>query len=362
MLRQNLFDGDSFHAQFALVTYRLMMSRKWVTYSDIMAGYMMLDSALDLPCNVSNCDNYGELKKAFSDVRKAIIFKAGKESIEERGNNRNKSFHYIGAEDDPLADMRNAKVINDLKKYWQFCQDSAGFFPTSWLEYFFKDTRDLFDIKLRRQEGEQFISASLDRKLKNIEYLPFLYEAIVSHQVLSIEYKPFNEELTTLTFHPHYLKEYNGRWYLFGHAQDHEPEFGYNVALDRIIVKPREIYNAAYVEAPSKFYSNFFNDIIGVSHVNGNTAIDIRVRAHSLYIFMLTETKPIHTSQETVLPFGKYEDGEYGEFNLHLEVNNEFIGRILQMGDGLEIVAPKEVREIMQNMTKSLFKLYLKGE
>lgn len=202
MAKFNLFDGDSYYAQFAQVTYKRLMSRNWVTYADIMAEHLGLTSAEELPCNVSNCDNYGELRKAFRDVRRIINEKAGQESFETDGNNRNKRFRYVGADADPLSDMRNAKVISDLKQYWGFCQDSAGFFPSSWLDYFFKDSRDLLDIKAKRKKGEQVLSASLDRMLTNIEFLPFLYVAIINKQVLSVDYKPYDEEQRTLTFHP----------------------------------------------------------------------------------------------------------------------------------------------------------------
>ena len=225
-MRKNLFDGESYHAMFAQVAYRWLMSRKWVTYADIMADYLGLKSAKDLPCNVSNCDNYGELKKAFRDIRSTIITIVGEGCFEEEGNNRNRRFRYIGKENDPLSEMRNAKVINNLRQYWKFCQDSAGFFPKSWLEYFFKDCQDLLEMKSRKQKGEQVISASVDRILTNIEYLPMLYEAIVNKQVLEIDYKPFGGDLETLIFHPQYLKEYNGRWNLFGHAEGHSPENG----------------------------------------------------------------------------------------------------------------------------------------
>ena len=219
MIRKNLFDGESYHAMFAQITYKWFISRKWVTYADIMADYLGLKSAKELTCNVSNCDNYGELKKAFRDISNAIVEKVGEGCFEIDGNNRNKRFRYVGKDNDPLADMRNAKVINNLRQYWKFCQDSAGFFPKSWLEYFFKDCQDLLDIKAKRQKGEQVISASLDRILTNIEFLPSLYEAITSKTVLEIDYKPFDEEEVTLMFHPHSLKEYNGRWHLFGHAE-----------------------------------------------------------------------------------------------------------------------------------------------
>ncbi len=354
MRSNNIFDGDSYYAQFAQVAYKRLMSREWVTNADIMADYMGLKSASELPCSISKCDHVKELSKALMDIKELL----GNSNFEEDGNNRSKRFRYIGKDDDPLADMRNAIVISDLKQYWHFCQDSAGFFPSSWLEYYFKDSRDLLDIKTKRKKGEQVLSASLDRILTNIEMLPFLYEAIVHRQVLSISYKPYNEEVCTLTFHPHYLKEFNGRWHLFGHADTQEPEFGYNIALDRIVVKPRELYKVNYKPAPRGFYEQFFKDIVGVSHTKNAIKYNIVIRAHTYYIYKLTETKPIHQSQETITPWGEHEDGTYGEFSIHVEVNNEFFGRILQMGAGLEIVSPNEVREIFKQRVKDLAKLY----
>ena len=358
MIRKNLFDGESYYAMFAQVTYKWLMSRKWVTYADIMADYQGLKSAKELTCNVTNCDNYGELKKAFRDVRSAIIEKVGEGCFEDEGNNRNKRFRYIGKDNDPLADMRNAKVINNLRQYWKFCQDSAGFFPKSWLEYFFKDCQDLLEMKSRKQKGQQVISASVDRILTNIEYLPMLYEAIVNMQVLEIDYKPFGGEQEALTFHPHYLKEYNGRWNLFGHAEGHSPENGYNIPLDRIQTRPREKSKIEYISAPPMFYEQFLKDIVGVSHTKDTTKYDIVLRAHTYYIYKLTETKPIHPSQFIATPWGDHEDGTYGDFSLEVEVNNEFVGRILQMGAGLEIVSPKEVRDIFKQRVKDLAKLY----
>lgn len=295
MQRKNLFYGE-LKAQFANITYRRLMSRRWVTYADVLAEYLGLSSAKDLKYNISSYFTYTneddedkkgfrELKKAFPDVCKAIREKLGKESIEEDGNKRNKRFRYIGKDDDPLADMRNAKVINDLRQYWKFCQDSAGFFPKSWLEFFFKDCQDLLDMKTKHQKGEQVIETSLDRILTNIEYLPLLYEAITNRTVMEIEYKPFDEEQVTLMFHPHYLKEYNGRWHLFGHAEGREPENGYNIALDRIQAKPRERSKVGYVPAPEHFYDEFFKDIVGVSHMKNEKKEHIIIRAHEHYIF-----------------------------------------------------------------------------
>ena len=372
MQPKNLFDGE-LKAQFANITYRRLMSRRWVTYADVLAEYLGLSSAKDLKYSISSYFTYTneddedkkgfrELKKAFPDVCKAIREKLGKESIEEDGNNRNKRFRYVGKDDDPLADMRNAKVIDNLRQYWKFCQDSAGFFPKSWLEYFFHDCQDLLDMKVKRQKGEQVIGTSLDRILTNIEYLPLLYEAITNRTVMEIEYKPFYEEQVTLMFHPHYLKEYNGRWHLFGHAEGREPENGYNIALDRIQAKPRERSKVEYVSAPDHFYDEFFKDIVGVSHMKDSKKEHIIIRAHEHYIFKLMDTKPIHPTYEVVKPFGEYEDGKYAEFSVDVEMNNEFIGRVLQMGAGLEVMSPPEVRKEFTERVRNLASHYLKPE
>ena len=359
MKHRNLFFGENYYVYFANIIYKWLMTRNWVTNSDVMAEYLGYNSAAELPCPISKCNHIKELTKALSDIKREI----GIDNFEEDGNNRNKRIRYIGKDDDPLAEMRKAKVIEDLKLYWKFCQDSAGFFPSSWLEYFFKDSRDLLDIKTRHKKGEQVLSASLDRMLTNIEYLPSLYMAIINKYVLSIDYKPYNEEMRTVVIHPHYLKEFNGRWFLFGYAEGQDPELGYNIALDRICAKPREQYKVEYQSAPQGFYDEFFKNIVGVSHIKDKDGQPypvkgIHIRAHSLYIYKLMETKKIHPSQIVSIPFEEHEDGAYGEFIVNVELNNEFIGRILQMGAGLEVVAPEEIRQVFKIRVGELAKLY----
>ena len=354
----NIFDGDSYKAIFARTIYKYILSRKWTTYAEIMADVQGVSSANELKYNLSDYEGYGELKKAFVDVRKAIEGVNGMDCIETDGNNRNRRFRYVGENDDPLAEMINAKAINDLRQYWQFCQDSAGFFPTSWLEHFFSGSRDLLEMRDRKRKGEQVINADQDRQQTNIGLLPGLYENIINHHVLAVTYQPFNEKPVQLVFHPHLLKEYNGRWFLFGHAEDREPENGYNLALDRIVGTPSVIKERKQVPPPPGFYSEFFKNIVGVSHVKDNEAQHVHIRAHNHYIFKLTETKRIHPSQETVTPFGMHEDGTYGEFVVTVELNNEFIGRILQMGAGLEIVSPADVRNLFKQRAGELYQLY----
>lgn len=81
MQRQNLFDGG-YKAQFADITYRWLMSRRWVTYADIIADRLGR-STEGLHTNLSNCDGYGELKKTVC---------IGKTTIRQRPSGRHAYF------------------------------------------------------------------------------------------------------------------------------------------------------------------------------------------------------------------------------------------------------------------------------
>lgn len=360
MRRQNIFEGDSVKAQFSIITYRRLMSRRWVSFADIMADFLGKKSAQDLACNLSNCDNYSDLKKAVLQLRRELEVRAGDNVVEMQGNNRNRKFRYIGEVDDPLSDLQNERYIEDFKKYLQFCLDSAGFFPQCWLEYFFYGSRNLIDMKENKQQGRQFITASLNCNSRNIEHLPYLYDFIKNKQVISFDYKPYDEEIQHLIFHPHYLKEYNGRWHLYGHAEGRIPEVGYDIALDRIESKIREVRKIQYISPSKLYYENYFDKRVGVSRREDDTFVRIRVRAYSNNVFKLLETKRLHKSQTTVSSFEEHEDGKYGEFVLELAPNIEFIAQVLQMGPDLEVMEPKSLRDELAYKTKKMADLYLK--
>lgn len=356
-MKTNLFHGGGVRAKFARILYERLKKKSWVTYADIMAEYMELDSADDLKCGVSKCDKYNDLKKAFCEVKKAIIEKTGKDSWEECGS-KSKQYRYKGADPDPLSELLHYIVITDLRRYAAFCKDSAGFFPISWLEYFFSESKDLLDMKESKKDGCQILGSSLDRNLTNIEMLPMLYDYIKNEQVLDLDYKPYNEDPQHIIFHPQYLKEYNGRWHLFGHAEGKTPEWLFDVALDRIQGTPKKYYLIKYQKAPVGYYESYFNERIGVSHYGHSSAVNVKIRAHGRYMFKLMETKRMHHSQRTVTEYGGYPDGEYGEFELTVDVNNEFIGCVLQMGAGLEVMAPSDVRQMFKEKTKEVYTLY----
>lgn len=362
-MQKNLFEGDSYKTQFAVITYRRLMSHRWVTYSDVMAEFMGLDSTEQLPYDISKCDHVGELRKIFPLVCKALKEKVGKDCIEEDGNNRNKHFRYVGKDGDPFSGMLKAVFRKDLNDYYQFCQDSSGFFPVSWIEHFFDKTLDLFEIKKKKEQGHELIGSSMLRKHNNIEFLPFIYECIRDHRVLKVAYHEKYQIASTVIFHPHYLKEFNGRWHMFGSVEQKDSllnktiiKEGQNIPLDRMDEKPLIVNNVEYI-LPNKIkYPEYFNDIVGVTHKNGEI-YDIVIRIHSKYMFGLMETKPIHHTQKTLKNFD--DTLGYGEVVMNLRTNNEFFGRILQLGCELEIISPKEVRDEILHRIEQMRSRYI---
>ena len=240
--------------------------------------------------------------------------------------------------------------------------------PTSWFSSFFENTQLLLDTNREEENGDGHIRSSLEQNLTNINLLPIFYKAITDKQVLQFSYQRFGQEPFSLTFHPQYLKEYNGRWFVFGDAErlrinENDIEItdtfkAYNVPLDRIVGEISIIDNKEYIAAEKGYYQQFFKDIIGVTHEKGTKVETVVIRTKTEYQHGLLLTKPLHHSQKESVPFGKYEDGEYGEVTLTIEPNRELRGRILMYGENLEVMSPLSLREQILDIIKRQLEAY----
>lgn len=340
----NLFAGNNSVAKFSRAIYKRLISRKWFAYSDIIADYEGLASAKDLGYSVSCHEEYSELKKAFTAIRKELKKELGDDFIETGGNNRDKKFRYIGKRKNPLLYLLATAAKDSLEVYFQFCQDSSGFIPESWQDYFLSETLDFLDIGRDNMREVQIMESSASRQLKNIELLPYIYECIRDQKVLEISFSAGYSEHRTIIYHPHFLKEFNGRWQIYGYtpdAEDGEPNQGFIISLDRI--DSIEELNIPFIEPESIDYTTCFQDIVGFTHVKNVELSDIVIRIYSQYMFNIIDSKPIHKSHKALTPYAP--DLGYGEISYTLRPNNEFYGRVLQMGSDLEIISPQEVRE-----------------
>ena len=343
MPTKNIFAGFGVRSEFVNLIYMELMKRDFVSYADVLALYCGRPKGYydKMACNKE--PGYGELKKAFPEVLKALE-KICPGCIKDNGKNKGKAYKYIGKDEDPLSEERKAVVQKSVEDYVAFCKASAGIMPASWFSSFFENTQLLLDANREAKDGDMHISSSMEQNLTNIHLLPIFYRAISNKQVLRFDYQPFGQELFTLLFHPQFLKEYNGRWFVFGDA-NREPYQAFNVPLDRIVGDVCDVNDVEYIPAPKGFYRQYFMNIIGVTHEENAKVEQVVIRTKSEYQHGLLLTKPLHHSQKETQPFGEHDGQWYGEVILTIEPNRELRGKILMYGEGLEVMEPLSLRE-----------------
>lgn len=174
----------------------------------------------------------------------------------------------------------------------------------------------------------------------NIDYTGYdkilpLFNAIVNKRVLDICYEPFNKPKYNLIFHPHFLKQYNDRWFVFGLHDEYKNPL-WNLALDRI--KTIAETSAKYIDSNIDWDDHFY-DIIGVTTPTNCMPEEIELiftKEQANYI----ATKPIHPSQKAKLL-------DTGELHVLLKLipNYELEMKLLSYGETVRVVKPEGIRE-----------------
>lgn len=356
MSTKNIFVGFGVKSKFVDLIYTELMKREFVSYADILALYCKRPKGYYEKKACNREPGYGELKKAFPEVLKALET-ACPGCIKDNGQSKGKAYKYVGTEDDPLSEERKAVVQKSVEDYVIFCKASAGILPASWFSSFFENTQLLLDTNREVEDGEIRICSGIEQNLTNIDLLPVFYKAITNKQVLRFTYQRFGQEPFVLTFHPQFLKEYNGRWFVFGEA-NREPYQAYNVPLDRIVGEVNEVNDVEYIPAEKGFYQNFFKNIIGVTHEKDAKVEQVVIKTKTEYQHGLVLTKPLHHSQKETLSFGEHEEGCYGEITLTIEPNRELQGKILAYGQYLEVIQPISLREQIKDAIRKQTEVY----
>ena len=180
--------------------------------------------------------------------------------------------------------------------------------------------------------------------LKGLQLLNPLYNIIACQQVVKITYLSFNARRTKdYILHPHLLKEFRNRWFLFGSRHDDMQLL--NLPLDRI--EGYEVMDRLqYRDNPDFDTAHFFDDVIGVSKNIGDKAQRIVFWAspqQSKYIM----TKPLHPSQQLV---ERHDNGSC-TFSMDVVINMELYSVLMSYGAGLRVLDPKaSARFIADNL------------
>jgi predicted DNA-binding transcriptional regulator YafY len=237
----------------------------------------------------------------------------------------------------PLNETEARQMKSALELFQRF-SGSPGF---EWVEE--------MNIMLKNKFGggnEKVISFESNIDYTGYHWIAPLFNAIVQKRVLWVTYMPFNGAIFSFVFHPYYLKQYNGRWFILGLNEELNVET-WTLSLDRI----HAIHDAKIPYISSDFDWDFhFSEIIGVTRYKKpvETIMLLFNEKRGKY----AETKPLHESQRS-----KWTENGF-LVTLKLVPNLELEQVILSYGEDVEVLAPESLRESIKNRVELMRGVY----
>lgn len=200
---------------------------------------------------------------------------------------------------------------------------------------------------LLEKKTSPIIGFDTNQYLQGRENIGSLFHHILYKRVLAFTYQSFNSDTPlVMVLHPYYLRQYNNRWFLFGLNETLQKIS--TLALDRIIAM-EECAAVPYRENSSFDPIDYFEDIIGVSRIEGNTL-------QRIVLFFTPKSapyvlsKPLHGSQRIV---SKSEEGV--TISIDVIPNYELETLILSHGERVKVLEPEDFRlKIKQRLQEAL--------
>jgi predicted DNA-binding transcriptional regulator YafY len=212
-------------------------------------------------------------------------------------------------------------------------------------------------IKFQDGEEENDTSKTLfydsNEEYKGIKYLKPLYLAIKKKQALQITFKGFQDDIaTTFEFHPHILKQYNNRWFVFG-LNNNIATKEWSIPLDERLIKFEVIEDITYIETEVD-WETFFRTMVGVVRPKDAEIIKVVLRFYNGREHYF-KTKPFQPDFEEF-----FEEDKQDQVWFETIINKELVQQLLSYGQDVEIIAPKSLKKEMKEHVDSMKKYYLK--
>lgn len=215
----------------------------------------------------------------------------------------------------------------------------------------------LSEALLKFQDDEELESDSAkvlyydgNEEYKGIKHLKPLYLAIRKKQVLTISFKGFkDEEVKSFEFHPHILKQYNNRWFVYGYNKTADIE-EWSIPLDERLIS-YTVLEEVYI-ASERNWESFFREMIGV--VRPLNAVEERVvlkfyngREHYF------KTKPFQPDYDEF-----YEDEKSDQVFFDAIINKELVQQLLSYGQDVEVLEPETLKMQMKEHSDGMKSYY----
>ena len=242
----------------------------------------------------------------------------------------------------------NELSVADLNKLQSTIDMLVRFRGTAaniWLEEVISSLEYRFGLK---SNAEHLVSFEQNELLKGIEHLADIIDATINHQVLEIVYLTFRGKEIQMTIHPYYIKQYNGRWFLYG-LNDERNEIS-NLALDRI--QSYEKSDNPFKKNEHIDFSTYFDDVTGATIPNEDVKKENIGLQFSANRFPYVISKPIHKSQRVV-------DETNCVVEIQVRPTRELDQQLLSFIPDVEVLYPEWYRQQIIEKIEENLKKYL---
>ena len=268
-----------------------------------------------------------------------------------------KAYPYIGKkcfyryEDRDFSIFNNELSVNDVNKL-QSTIDMLGKFRGSaanaWLEEVISNLEYRFGLK---SNAEHLVSFEQNEQLKGIENLADIIDSTINHQTLEITYLTFRGKEIPMIIHPYYVKQYNGRWFLYG-LNDELGKIS-NLALDRIQSFRKS--DISFKKNEQYDFSTYYDDVVGVTIPNDDVKKETIGLRFSANRFPYVVSKPIHKSQVVT-------NESMCEVEIEVRPTRELDQQIFSFLPDIEVLYPEWYRDQIKGKMEENLQKYLSGK
>ena len=258
---------------------------------------------------------------------------------------------YYRYEDRDFSIFNNELSVDDINKLQSTINMLGRFRGTAanvWLEEVISNLEYRFGLK---SNAAHLVSFEQNEQLKGIENLAEIIDSTVNHQTLEIVYLTFRGKEIPMVIHPYYVKQYNGRWFLYG--LNEELSKISNLALDRIQSFHKS--NVPFKKNEQYDFDTYYDDVVGVTVPDDDVKIETIGLQFSKNRFPYVASKPIHKSQTIT-------DAESCEIELKVRPNRELDQQIFSFIPDVEVLYPEWYRFQIRDKIEENLKKYLSGK
>ncbi|MBA6154678.1 helix-turn-helix transcriptional regulator [Gelidibacter maritimus] len=190
-----------------------------------------------------------------------------------------------------------------------------------------------------------------NEEYRGIKHLKPLYLAIKKNQVLQITFKGFQDNVeTTFEFHPHILKQYNRRWFVYGLNNTRNIK-EWSIPLDERLININILEECDYLNS-STDWNSFFRTMVGVVRAKDAEVEKVVLRFHNGRDNYF-KTKPFQPDYEEF-----FEEDKKDQVWFETIINNELVQQILSYGKDVEVLAPESLKKQMFEHSETMYNYY----